>query len=147
MKPPKLFCASLLAISLALFATLSAGEEQKRSWETAFCFHFSLTVWDKQVQDRYSAKYVVTATDGSVFVAEKSGVRDSDTAQVIFPDNFRDQKTNLKAWVNCSYGETYNWEVYVNGALVESGRFAVSKKKSKVSNTTTPADYVARTLM
>ena len=143
----KNICSILLATWLALFSILSSGEESRRQWQTAACFHFSLSVWDKNNKGNYTAKYIVTSADGKVFVAEKSATDVPDTAEVIFPDSFRDKSTNLKAWINCSFGENYSWEMYANGSLVESGTFVISRKKTKVSNPERLQESVVRTLM
>jgi hypothetical protein len=133
---------------LALFTTTSSGEEKiKRQWQTSACFNFSLSVWDKKSQGRYLAKYVVTAADGKVFVAEKKAGDNPDTAEVIFPDNFRDKDTDLKAWINCGRDERYAWEMYADGLLVESGTFVTSRKKTKVSNPERLQDSIVKTLM
>lgn len=116
---------------LVLFSAPSAGEEMKRAWQTSVCYHFRLSVWDKLSQGNYRAKYTVTSSDGRVFVAEKNATEDSNTAEVAFPDNFRDAQNNIKAWINCRYGENYTWNIYANGALIDSGTIAVSRKKQK----------------
>lgn len=121
----------LLSAVLAPLSTLSAAEEVKRVWQTSACYHLRLSVWDKMSQGRYLAKYIVTSTDGSVFVAEKKATDDPNTAEVIFPDNFRDENTRLKAWINCRYGESYSWDTYANGTLIDSGTIVFSKRKPK----------------
>ena len=131
MKPMKIFSSSLLVIVLALFSTLSAGEEVKRVWQTSACYQLTLSVWDKTSQGRYLAKYIVRSADGRVFVAERKATEDTDTAEVIFPDNFRDENTKNKAWINCRYGENYSWDIYANGALIDSGTIVMSRKKQK----------------
>jgi hypothetical protein len=131
MKQIKFTYASIFAMLLVFFSTPSAGEEAKRVWQTSVCYHFRLSVWDKMNQGNYHAKYIVTSSDGRVFVAEKNATEDSNTAEVAFPDNFRDEKNKLKAWINCRYGESYMWDIYANGALIDSGTIAVSRKKSK----------------
>lgn len=131
MRYTNIFLTALLVLVLTPFSTLSRGDENKRQWQTSACFHFSLSVWDKKSQGRYVAKYVVTSADGRVFTAEKKATDDSSSADVIFPDNFRDKSTNNKAWVNCNYGESYAWEIYANGTLVENGTFVISRKKPK----------------
>jgi len=147
MKHRKISCLALLAIALSLFSTLSAGEEPKRAWQTAACFHFSLSVWDKKSQGRYLAKYVVTSVDGKAFIASKNATDDPNTAEVIFPDSFLEKNTNQKAWVNCNYGENYSWEIYANGVLIENGTFVISKKRTKVRNPEHLGDEIARTYM
>jgi hypothetical protein len=137
----------LLATWLALFSIQSSGDEPRRQWQTAACFHFSLSVWDKNSKGNFTAKYVVTSADGKVFVAEKRATDTPDTADVIFPDNFRDKSTNLKAWINCSFAESYTWEMYANGSLIESGSFVISRKKTKVNNPEHLQDSVVRILM
>ena len=127
----KLLYSSLLVTVLALFSTLSAGEEIKRAWQTSACYHLRLSVWDKMSQGRYLAKYVVTSADGRIFVAEKKATDDTSTAEVIFPDNFRDESSKLKAWINCRPGENYSWDIYANGTLIDSGTIVFSKKKPK----------------
>jgi hypothetical protein len=147
MKHLKNSCLTLLAITLGLFSTLSAGEELKRAWQTAACFHFSLSVWDKKGQGRYAAKYVVTSGDGRVFIATKNASDDPNTAEVIFPDSFLEKNTNQKAWVNCSFGENYSWEIYANGTLIENGNFVISRKKTKVRNLEHLGNEITRTYL
>ena len=93
------------------------------------------------------AKYVVTSSDGRVFVAEKKGSGDSSNAEVIFPDNFRDKNSNLKAWIDCNYGESYSWEIYANDALTESGTFEISRKRTKVRSQEHSGDEIVRTYL
>ena len=148
MKTINILGSILLASGLALFTTTSTAEEKiKRQWQTSACFNFSLSVWDKKSQGHYLAKYIVTAADGKVFVAEKKAGDNPDTAQVTFPDNFRDKDTNLKAWINCSQGESYAWEMYADGMLVESGTFVISRKKVKANNPERLQDSIVKTLM
>jgi hypothetical protein len=87
-------------------------------------------VRDKSSNAAYVAKYLVTASDGTIFVAEKSAT-DEDSARVVFPDNFHERKTNQKAWVNCEYGEKYKWEIFANSTLIDSGTIVLSRNKPK----------------
>lgn len=131
MKHMTFFYSSVLLIVLAIFSAQSAGEDSRRVWQTSVCYQLRLSVGDKLSQGRYSAKYIVTSSDGRVFIAENKTATDSNTAEVIFPNNFREENTNLKAWVNCRYGENYSWDIYANGELIDSGSIVFSKKKQK----------------
>ena len=132
MKQTKIFYSSLcMMTALVLFSAPSAGEEVKRVWQTSACYHLRLSVWDKMGQGRFLAKYIVTSTDGRVFVAERKATDDINSAEVFFPDHFRDAKSNIKAWVNCRYGENYSWDIYANGALIDSGTIVFSRKQQK----------------
>lgn len=105
--------------------------ESKRVWMSLACYKWNLGVWDKLMNGPYPAKYVVKAGDGRTFIAEKHGDDDANTAQVVFPDDFHDEKTNLKAWINCQYGENYTWAIYANDALIDSGAIAFSRNKKQ----------------
>ncbi len=133
MKLMKGLYSSLIVTVLILFSTNSAGEEAKRSWQTSVCYHLRLSVWDKMNLGDYQAKYTVKSADGTVFVAEEKATEDS-SAEVVFPDQFHDEKTKLKAWINCNNGENYTWNIYANGALVDSGTITFSRKKPKVTH-------------
>ncbi len=132
MKLMKGLYSSLLVTVLILFSTHAAGEETKRSWQTSVCYHLQLSVWDKMNLGDYLAKYTITSADGTVFVAEENAIEDS-SAEVVFPDQFHDAKTKLKAWINCNNGENYTWNIYANGALVDSGTITFSRRKPKVN--------------
>ena len=131
MKLEKKIFSSLCGMVLVLLATPTFGDEAKRVWQTSACYHLRLSVWDKMSQGRFVAKYVVTSADGRVFTAEKKATDDISSGEVFFPDHFRDAKTNIKAWVNCRYGENYSWEIYANGALIDSGTIVFSRKQQK----------------
>ena len=130
MRNKKLFFSSLLAIVFTFYWTLSIGEGNKREWQTTACQNFSLTVRDKSSNAAYVAKYVVTASDGTFFVAEKKAT-DEDSARFTFPDNFYEGRSKQKAWVNCSYTEKYKWEIYTNNVLIDSGTIALTRNKPK----------------
>jgi len=147
MKQNQILYSSVLTLVFALFSALAYAEDSKRAWQTSACFHVALSVWDKKSQGRYVAKYVVTSSDGRVFVAEKKGSDDSSNAEVIFPDNFRDKNSNLKAWIDCSYGESYSWEIYANDALIDSGTFEISRKRTKVRAQEHSGGEIARTFI
>ncbi len=131
MNQVKSFCSPLLAAALLLFSAASCGEEVKRAWQTSICSNFRLSLWDRMNSGGYVARYTVTAADGTVFVAEKKGSADPDASEVIFPDNFVDSKTRHRAWVNCSNGESYTWNIYADATLVDSGTLVLSRKKRK----------------
>ena len=130
MRNTKLLISSLLAIVITLYLPVSSGEGNKREWQTTACQNFALTVRDKASNAAYVAKYVVTASDGTIFVAEKKAT-DEDSARVVFPDNFYEERRRQKAWVNCSYAEKYKWEIYTNNVLIESGTTALTRNKPK----------------
>ena len=130
MNKTRLLYASLLAIVIASCSTLSIGQGAKREWQTSACYRFSLTIRDKASDASYIAKYRVTATDGTIFVAEKKAT-DDDSARVVFPDNFHEEKTNQKAWINCNYGEKYKWAIYANKVLIDSGMISLTRNKQK----------------
>jgi hypothetical protein len=130
MKRTKTLLASLLALVVSSYITVSMGDGNKREWVTTACQHFDLTVRDKSGNAAFSAKYVVTASNGMTFVAERKA-SDEDSARVIFPDSFREVRTNQKAWVNCAYGERYKWEIYANDVLIESGAISLTRNKQK----------------
>lgn len=133
MKQMKCLYSSLLVAVLILFSTPSVAEEMRRNWQTSVCYHLTLSVWDKMNLGNFLAKYTVTSTDGTEFVAEEEATEDSSTAEVVFPDHFHDAKTNLKAWINCSNGENYTWNIYANGVLVDSGTITFSRNKPIVN--------------
>ena len=147
MKQNAVLYSSVFSLVLALFSTLAYADDGKRAWQTSACVHVALSIWDKKSQGNYVAKYVVTSSDGRVFVAEKKGSGDSSNAEVIFPDNFRDKNSNLKAWIDCNYGESYSWEIYANDALTESGTFEISRKRTKVRSQEHSGDEIVRTYL
>ena len=130
MKRKNLLYASLLAISTASYLTLSSGQDTSREWQTTACQNFTLTVRDKSGDAAFVAKYLVKSSDGRIFIAEKKAT-DDDSARVIFPDSFHEEKTSQKAWVDCSYGEKYRWEIYTNNELIESGTTTITRNKRK----------------
>lgn len=130
MRNRKLLISSVLAIVATLYSTASSGEGNKREWQTTACQNFSLTVRDKASNATYIARYVVTASDGTIFVAEKRAT-DEDSARVVFPDNFYEGRRRQKAWVNCSYAERYKWEIYTDNVLIDSGTTALTRNKPK----------------
>lgn len=104
--------AKLTPLIFLCWATLLAGNaqgantnESKRVWLSSACYKLNLGVRDKFLNGPYLAKYVVKAADGRSFVAERNGNDDPNAAEVVFPDDFYDEKTNLAAWINCRYGK------------------------------------------
>lgn len=130
MKP---LWTSLLVTLLVSFSLPSFGEDEKKVWLTSVCYQFNLAVWDKMNLGNYTAKYTVTSSDGRVFVAERFATEDSNTAAVIFPDDFLEKKTNLKAWINCGNGERYTWAIYANDVLMDSGTIGLTRNKRNTS--------------
>jgi hypothetical protein len=126
MKP---LWTSLMLTLLVSFSTPSLGENEQKVWLTSVCYQFNLAVWDKRNQGNYTAKYTVTSSDGRVFVAERFVSEDSNTAEVIFPDDFLEKRTNLKAWINCGNGERYTWAIYANDVLMDSGTIGLTRNK------------------
>lgn len=129
MKQMKLLYATLLAIVIASFSTLSFGEEIKRVWQLSECFTFRLAVRDKMLGGEFTAKYVVRSSNGSTFIAEKKA-DDFESSRVVFPDDFYDEKTKLKAWIICDL-MTYKWYIYANNTLVDKGTAAFAREGVK----------------
>ena len=71
------------------------------------------------VGGEFTAKYVVHSSDGSTFIAEKKA-DDFATSKVVFPDDFLDEKTKLKAWMNCVH-MSYKWYIYADDTLANKG--------------------------
>jgi hypothetical protein len=119
MKQMKLLYATLLAIIIAFYSTITVGEETKRVWQLSECFTFRLAVRDKMLGGEFTAKYVVRSSDGTTFIAEKRA-DDFESSRVLFPDDFYDEKTKLKAWIICDL-MTYKWYIYADNTLVDKG--------------------------
>lgn len=119
MKKMKLAYVFLLAISLVSFSTLTIGSEVKRVWQTSACFTFDLAVRDKMVGGAFVAKYIVKSANGNTFISEKKA-DDFESSRVIFPDDFYDERTKLKAWIICSV-MTYQWFIYADNKLTNKG--------------------------
>ncbi|GAB5606509.1 hypothetical protein [Sideroxyarcus sp. TK5] len=130
MTKSKLLSATMLAIVIAFCSALSFGEEAKRAWRGSACYQMRLGVWDKLMEGPYLARYVFKTDDGRIFVAERNGDDDSNTAEVVFPDDFQEErmfqgkKVILPAG-HCSQG-SYTWYIYANGVLFETGKIAFS---------------------
>jgi hypothetical protein len=96
------------------------------------CYKLNLEVTDKLMNGSYLAKYVLKSEDGRVFVSERNGDDDSNTARVTFPDDFHEEKLfqgkkiNLEAG-HCSIG-SYTWYIYANGILFDTGTIAFKSK-------------------
>lgn len=126
MKNMKWIYATLLAIVITFYSTLSFGEGVKRVWQMSSCFTFRLAVRDKMVGGEFTAKYVVRSSDGSTFIAEKKS-DDFSGSEVIFPDDFHDEKTKLKAWMDCDH-MTYKWYIYADNTMVDKGRGSFTRE-------------------
>lgn len=132
MRHMKFIYAVLLGMSFSGFSTLSIGEEAKRVWLGHACYQMHLGVWDKLGGGSYLARYVFKSDDGRILVAEKKGDDDSNTAEVIFPDDFKEEfifkgkKTYMPAG-HCD-DVNYTWYIYVNDVLFDTGTIAFSKK-------------------
>lgn len=131
MKRTKSISLSLLIILLTSFSTLSIGSETTRVWLTSACYTFHLSIWDKFEGAAEPAKFVITSNNGRVFVAERSATGDPSSSEVIFPDNFRDAKSNRAASVDCFNGEKYTWEIYINDVLRDSGTIGFTRNQRK----------------
>lgn len=125
MKQIKLICATLLAIVIAFYPTLSFGQGVKRVWQLSSCFTFKLAVRDKMVGGEFVAKYVVQSADGNTFIAEKKA-DDFESSRVVFPDDFYDEKTKLKMGMVCHM--TYKWFIYADTALVDKGTASFARE-------------------
>lgn len=128
MKRTKLIYVTALAIFFAFHSVLSSGEGFKRVWQVSSCSTFSLAVRDKMISGEFIAKYVVRSTDGDVFIAEKKA-DDFESARVIFPDDFHDERTKLRMGMSCHM--TYKWYIYADGILVDKGTASFSREGSK----------------
>jgi hypothetical protein len=135
----------LIGVFLILFSAYSAVAEvasennmqtnannSQRVWVGSACYKLNLAVWDKLMNGPYRAKYIVKSEDGRVFVTEKAGNDDSNSAQVVFPDDFREEKIfqgrklSLPAG-HCSH-ENYTWYIYANDVLFDTGTIKFSRK-------------------
>lgn len=128
MKRMKLLYTYLLVIMLTSFSTVSIGAETQREWLTSVCYQLKLSVMDKFNGEVAYVKYIVTSTDGSVYVAERNATGDSNSSEVIFPNDFHDVKLNMQASVDCHYGEKYKWAIYINNALIDNGTIAFTRE-------------------
>ena len=132
MKNTKFLCAISLGMALAFFSTLSVGKEANREWMTSACYKFRLAAWDKFNGPAWDAKYVITSSKGRVFVAERHSDSDSNDFAVSFPDDFHDEKApDINASVDCFWGDTYTWKIYVNGKLRDSGTIGFHRNKPR----------------
>ena len=132
MKIQKFVQVALLGIILASFSNPSVCEETKRVWMPSACYKFRLDVMDKYNGPPWDSKYVITSSKGRIFVAEKNGVSDSNESAVIFPDDFHDEKApDIDASVDCFWGDTYTWKIYVNGKLRDSGTIGFHRNKPR----------------
>jgi hypothetical protein len=132
MKRTKWIFTALLVIIFTFLSTLSMGEETKRKWLGSACYQMRLGVWDKLMEGPYLARYVFKSDDGRIFVAEKNGNDDSNTARVVFPDDFHEEKIFQGKTINMPAGYcddgSYTWYIYANGILFDTGTIAFSKK-------------------
>lgn len=121
----------LVLMFLTGYVIPSFGAELKPIWQTSACYKLRLSVNDKLSNDNsYVAKYIVKAADGSVFVAEKVAT-DMNSSEVFFPDNFRYAKLDIPAFIDCHFGQTYTWEIYVDDVLKDSGTIGFTRKKRR----------------
>lgn len=93
------------------------------------CFTFRLAVRDKMVGGEFAAKYVVHSSDGNTFIAEKRA-DDFESSRVVFPDDFHDEKTKLKAWMDCDH-MIYKWYIYADGIMVDKGNGSFEREGVK----------------
>lgn len=107
----------------------SYGAELKPMWQTSACYQLTMSVNDKfSNENSYVAKYIVKAADGSVFIAEKVAT-DMNSSEVVFPRDFRHEKLNISAFIDCHFGQQYTWEIYVDNVLKDSGTIGFIRKK------------------
>jgi hypothetical protein len=120
--------AILLGMVLVSISTLSTGEEVKRKWMTSACYKFRLAAWDKFNGEPWSVRYVITSSQGRIFVAERDAASESSDAEVTFPDDFHDAKApKVSASANCFEGEKYTWKIYVDTILRDSGTIGFTR--------------------
>lgn len=121
--------ALLILIFLTCYVTPSFGAELKPMWLTSACYELTMTVHDKfSNKNSYVAKYIVKAADGRVFIAEKIAT-DTNSSEVVFPKDFRYEKLDISASIDCHFGQQYTWEIYVDNVLKDSGTIGFTRKK------------------
>lgn len=116
---------------LTCYVTPSFGAELKPMWLTSACYQLTMSAHNKlSNENSYVAKYIVKAADGRVFVAEKAAT-DSNSSEVVFPRDFRYEKLDISASIDCHFGQTYTWEIYVDNVLKDSGTIGFTRKKRR----------------
>jgi len=105
--------------------------ELKPLWLTHACYEFTMSVNNKFSNAKnYVAKYVLKAAKGSIFVAKKTAT-DFNSAMVVFPKDFRNEKLGISASIDCYFGQQYTWEIYVDDVLKDSGTIGFTRKKNR----------------
>ena len=107
----------------------TAGQMLKPEWLVSASYKFTLGVYDKwTVNNTFRVKYIVKFSNGTTFVAWKVGLAmNAESSEVIFPDNFHVQGTELKAF--SGLGQDCTWEIYVDDELVV--RWIVTSKRTQ----------------
>lgn len=125
----------ILLFCTLMFAPVVSAEESKSVWLTSACYQLKLTVNDKlSVKKKYVATYIVTSSKGETYIAEKLATSaDRHSSDVVFPGDFKNKRTNLQAYANCFEGDKYNWQIFVDGDLKDSG-FLEFKREKPSSN-------------
>jgi hypothetical protein len=95
--------------------------EDNRVWMISACPSMVMNAWDKLGADNGARiDYTVKTRDGktySVSRTRKGG--DSNTSQVVFPDDFRETSTGKFPF--CQGDATYDWSIAIDGAIRKAG--------------------------
>lgn len=120
---------SLVLILLTCYVAPSFGAELKPIWLTSVCYELTMSVNNKLSNEKsYVAKYIVKAADGRIFVAKRVAT-DANSSEVVFPKDFRYEKLDISASIDCHFGQQYTWEIYVDNVLKDSGTIGFTRKK------------------
>jgi len=122
---------SILFLCMLMFAQVVSAEEPKSIWITSACYQLKLTANDKlSVKKNYVATYLVTSSKGETYIAKKLATSsDRHSGDVVFPDDFKNKKTNLQAYADCFEGDRYNWQIFVDDDLKDSGFLEFKREK------------------
>ena len=122
----------MLLLSAGATAVPTQMDEWKPIWMTTACYKLNFSAGDKlDLDPTYNVKYIVRNAEGEVYIAEKTAqARISSSSEVIFPDGFHDQATNLSVNADCNYGQKYIWEIYANDKMIDSGTFEFKRTKT-----------------
>lgn len=119
----------LILTFFTCYVTPSFGAELKPIWLTSACYELTMSAHNKLSNEKsYVAKYILKAADGRVFVVEKVAT-DSSSSEVVFPKDFRYEKLDISASIDCHFGQQYTWEIYVDNILKDSGTIGFTRKK------------------
>src|SRR5450830_1150563 len=97
----------LLVVCFTTKFAFSEIADLKPVWLTVACYKVTLNAFDKlDGISSHHIRYDVKADDGSEFSAERDSERfKSEESQVVFPDDFFNNKLHLPASVDCNYGK------------------------------------------